>query len=151
MDEIIKILIWPVIVLIIVIFFIIMFKRPLSEKINDISIEFESAKLKVNMRGGDIIVEKGSIASDSIPHIISPDLIPSSEKFYPATITVDTQKLSEAEIETSRLKAQQRINEDTKKVGYQRGKLYLLKDGSYGVIWEVKAKTKIGIAKIGIK
>ena len=152
MNEIFQQIIWPIVVIILVFLFYVMFREPITNWIRNIKVvKVKGGKngIEVEMRhmdtDKDIIAAQNSKASNSIPQIIEPKGIPSDVVFGTPTITVGTPELSKEEIETSRLKAQQRIDEDTKEVGYQRGKLFLLKDGSYGVAWEVNVGGKITI------
>jgi hypothetical protein len=55
-------------------------------------------------------------------------------------------KLPDEEIKQSRQRALKRIEEDTKKAGYQRGKLRQLDNGAYAVAWELEVSDGIKIS-----
>ncbi|MCK4331447.1 MAG: hypothetical protein KAW81_02715 [Dehalococcoidia bacterium] len=94
----------------------------------------------------DKLVKKVTVPSKPSPQIIqSAGGIPSAEAFGGTTISTGKPKLSKDEIEESRQQARQRLDEDTKKAGYQRGKLYHLADKSYGIAWEVNLSDGIVI------
>ncbi len=147
MGELIKLIAWPVCVLIIVIVLAIIFRKPIANKIGDvISVEGEGSKWKVRMNiDRDKLAKKVTVPSKPSPQIIQPKGIPSAEAFGRATISTEKPKLSEDEIEQSRQRAQQRLDEDTKKAGHQRGKLYQLTNKSYGIAWEVNVSDVIVI------
>jgi hypothetical protein len=53
-------------------------------------------------------------------------------------------RLSDEEIEQSRIRAQQRLDEDTKRAGYQRGKLFQVPDsGKWAIAWEIEVNAGI--------
>ena len=55
-------------------------------------------------------------------------------------------RLSDEEIKQSRQRALKRIEEDTQKAGYQRGKLRQLDNGAYAVTWELEVSDRIKIS-----
>jgi len=59
---------------------------------------------------------------------------------------VKVPRLSDEEIEQSRQRALKRIEDDTKKAGYQRGKLRQLDNGAYAVAWELEVSDRIKIS-----
>ncbi len=65
--------------------------------------------------------------------------LPPTEK-VPAT---KVQRLSDEQIEESKQKALKRLEEDTKRVGYKRGKLYQLENGKWGISWELQVSDGI--------
>ena len=69
-------------------------------------------------------------------------LPPPSKKAPKARVT----RLSDEEIEQSRQRALKRIEEDTQKAGYQRGKLRLLDNGGYAVSWELEVSDGIKLS-----
>lgn len=54
-----------------------------------------------------------------------------------------TSRVSDAEIEQSKMNALRRLNQDTAKVGYQRGKLYQRENGRWGISWDVEVSDGI--------
>jgi hypothetical protein len=145
MNEILQQLIWPIVVIILVIIFLIIFRRAIANRIEHV-ILVKGKGWEVHMdTNKDKLTILSPKVSESIPQVIEPETIQSTSTIGKPTIIVGEPKLSEEEIEKSKLKAQQRINEDTKRVGYQRGKLWQLADGSYGVAWEIKSAVDIGI------
>lgn len=130
---------WPIVVLILGETFIFVFRKPIANLIGRTrSAEGEGGKWKVNFDP-----EVDSIVSKPLHQIIKPASISSEEKVYEPTIKSDESRLSKEEIENSKRKAQKRLDEDTKKVGYQRGELYQLTDGSYGIKWSLNLSDKI--------
>ena len=63
----------------------------------------------------------------------------------PSAVEEKVPRLSNDEIEQSKQRALKRIDEDTKKVGYQRGKLRLLENGGYAVAWDVQVSDRFKI------
>jgi hypothetical protein len=120
--EIIKSLIWPLTL----IFLLLFFSNQVRELIRRIHTwkspwgEFQFFQF------GDVI---------NPPAVITP----------PPGETLETKKLSPEEMEASRKRAQARLDEDTKKNGVQRGKLFQLSNGAYAVAWEASATVHIGI------
>lgn len=53
--------------------------------------------------------------------------------------------LSDDEIEQSRQEALKRLEEDTKFVGYQRGKLIQTESGKWAIFWKLELSDRIGI------
>ncbi len=148
MDELIKVITtWPVCVLTLLIVFLVIFRKPIANKIGDISsVEGEGKKWKINMNPDkDKIIKLEPTSSKPSPQILQAKGIPSAEAFGNATISTEKPKLSEEDIEKSKQEAQQRLDEDTKKVGYKRGELYLRDDKSYGIAWKVNVNDRIVI------
>jgi len=69
---------------------------------------------------------------------IKPEEAPSGKK-------VEIQKLDANEIEASRKRAQERLDEDTKRVGYKRGELFQLPNGGWAIAWKAEATFRVGI------
>ncbi len=131
MDELIKQIIWPACILILVIVLALIFWKPLAALIGRInSVEGEGKKWKIHF---DANRDTGRI--DKTIQLES-SMDAKGNMLTPAT-NVDS-KLSEDEQKKSKQKAQQRLDEDIKRVGYERGKLYQLKDGAWGIAWEIK-------------
>ena len=118
---------WPIIALIVA----CIFRNPIVNLIARI----KTAKWK------DLVLEFG----DKVP-VYSPE----DKKFHPVILKPEpvttfkpsevklVSRLSEDEIEQSKQKAQKRLEEDTKRVGYQRGKLYQLDNGKWAISWDVE-------------
>lgn len=140
MDELIKVITtWPVCVLILLIVFLIIFRKPIANKISDISsVEGEGKKWKINMN-----IDRDKIIPS--PQVIQPKGISQAVKVGNPTISTEKPKLAEGDIEKSKQEAQRRLDEDTRKVGYKRGELYLRDDKSYGIAWEVNLNDRIVI------
>ncbi len=120
---------WPVVVL----FMVSIFRRPLTALIGrikslnwrDLNIDFNDTVQLLSPTGEPARVLK-----------VEP---PAAQKVEISA------RLSAQEIEGSRKTAQARLDEDTKKAGYQRGKLFQLPNGAYAIAWEVVAQVHIGI------
>lgn len=145
MNEILQQLIWPIVVIILVIIFLIIFRKPIANRIEHVVlVKGKGWEVYIDPNKDELTIQSPEV-SKPIPQVIEPKAIPSTSTIGKPTIIVDKLKLSSEEIEKSRLRAQQRIDEDTKRVGFQRGKLRQLEDGSYGVAWELHFSDKIGI------
>lgn len=139
---------WPIVVLILGIIFLIIFRIPIVNLLNRIRVaKGEGNKWEINF---DLTIDKFN--KNSFPQVLQPKGIESGEEFGETTISFQTttpneikQILSEEEIEESRQKAQKRLDADTEKVGYIRGKLYQLKDGRYGIEWGINLSDIITI------
>jgi hypothetical protein len=146
MDELIIGLAWPIVVFILILIFILIFKKPIGNMIDRIRVaKGEGKKWEINF---DPITDK--IVQKPFPQVIQPKGV--EAKVLIGEPTISNEKpiaienkptLSEKEIEESREKAQKRIDEDTEKVGYVRGKLYRLKDGRYGVAWDLSVSDTV--------
>ena len=113
---------WPIIVLII----ICIFKKPISERI---------ANLKT-LKGKGWMFE--FFEHDDKFKV----------KLQPPTPALKAQaaeisRLSDEEIEQSRQRAQKRLREDTKRVGYQRGRLFQLDSGKWAIAWDLEVSDGI--------
>lgn len=127
---------WPIIVLVIV----CIFRLPISKLLANL----KSAKWK------DLILE----FDDKVP-VYSPE----DNRFYSVILKSPLAPssrgrgieanifglLSDEEIEQSKQKARKRLEEDTKRVGYERGKLFQLDNGKWAIAWEVEASATIGL------
>jgi len=122
---------WPIVVIIVV----CIFREPLAKLI---------ANLK-SLKWKDFILEFG----DRVP-VFSP----TDKKFHyvelqepPTTkaAKIKVSRLSEDEIKQSEQRARERLEEDTKRVGYKRGRLFQLDNGKWAIAWEVEASATIGL------
>jgi len=122
---------WPATVLIIV----CIFRRNISQLLANIeNIRFPGGE--VNLVPGDT-VEAPTIASP-VPQrkdvvIKVPTATAEAKAFAPSIQTTD--KLSDEEIKLSKERAQRRLDEDTKKVGFRRGEISQNSDGLWIVHW----------------
>jgi len=84
-------------------------------------IDTNVVKVLDNYEGGRDIIEQpiGNV-------IVKPPPAAVVEEAVPPEVTVEKK---------SKAAAQKRLDEDTKRVGYQRGEIYQLEDGSWGVHW----------------
>ncbi|TRZ52213.1 MAG: hypothetical protein D4S01_03290 [Dehalococcoidia bacterium] len=143
---------WQICTLILVIVLASIFRKPLANLIDNIGsiiIEWttkgEKRKVQFNV-GRDIFKKQVTAPSEPSPQVIQPEGIQSTEAFgQTTTIVTGISELSKEEIEGSKQKAQQRLDEDTKRAGYQRGKLNQLPDKSWGIAWEVTVNDQIVI------
>ncbi len=63
-------------------------------------------------------------------------LLYNAEIDIPPPELIDTDLIATLEVtDRSKVAAQKRLDEDTKRVGYVRGELYLVKDGNWGIHW----------------
>ncbi len=126
---------WPIIVLII--FWV--FRSPISKLI---------ATLKT-LKWKDWTLEFG----DKIPVYSPTDKAFQEVVLQPPVPAVKAQvaeisKLSDEEIEQSRQRAQKRLDEDTKRVGYQRGKLFQVPDsGKWAIAWDLEVSDRVIIGE----
>jgi hypothetical protein len=124
---------WPIFILII----FLLFKNPIAKLILNLkSAEIAGFKLEF----GDTIPVYSTTDKATYEVELRPPLPPSAEVIEPKIA-----RLSDEEIEQSRQNALKRLEDDTKKVGYQRGKLRQLENGGYAIAWEVQFGGKIGI------
>ncbi len=122
---------WPIIVLIVA----CIFRQPIANLIARIKkIEVAGCKLEI----GDTVnaYSPDDKAYYSIP--LQPPSIPTKK-----AAEVKISRLSDEEIEQSRQKALKRLEEDTKLVGYQRGKLFQTKNGKWAISWDLEVSDKV--------
>jgi hypothetical protein len=123
MNEILQPLIWPIVVIILVIIFLIIFRKQIANRIEHVVlVKGKWGEVHMDTNKDKLTIQSQEVSAP-IPQVIEPKAIPDTIQVGEATIVVAKPKLSDTEIEKSRLKAQQRIDEDTKTVGYQRGEL----------------------------
>ena len=124
---------WPIAVLLI----FLIFKSPISWLLKNLK----------SVRWKDWIFEIG----DKVPAYS-----PTENKFHEVVLqppiptakvpVAEISRLSDEEIEQSRKRAQQRLDEDTKRVGYQRGKLFQVADsGKWAIAWHLEVGERITI------
>ena len=124
---------WPIFILIIV----LLFKNPISRLLENIkTAEFAGIKLQF----GDSVPVYSSTDKAIYEVELRPPSLP-SDKITETKIP----RLSDEEIEQSKQRALKRLEDDTRRVGYSRGKLRQLDNGSYAIAWEVQSSIKIGI------
>jgi hypothetical protein len=138
LESIITAIAWPVCILVLLIILALIFKKPLTILIGRIrSVEGEGSKWRINMDVTQDTIVNPSMASPSKPvhQYIQVESITSGEAVSVPNVIAGEPKLSDEEIEKSKQKAQQRLDEDTARMGHQRGELYQLKNGSWGIAW----------------
>ena len=132
-SNIINSLVWPFAVL----FILILFRVPIINLIYRIK----------NIKGPGFNVEIG----DTIPYYDPTDKTLRTGILTPFPMEtsriekLETKKLTPAEEEASKIRAQARLDDDTKKFGYQRGELIRHPDGRWAINWKVEAAVQLGI------
>lgn len=122
---------WPVSLIVLV----LIFKKELSVLIGSIK-SIRSGPVEFQVGPGDVLDLSAAVPQTAPTHqYIQVKSIPSAEAFGTPTVMVGAPKLSEEEIERSRQVAQRRLDEDTKRVGYQRGELFRRDDGVWAIRW----------------
>ena len=117
---------WPIFILVI----ILIFKDPIAKRLANLkSAEFAGIKLEF----GDTIPVYSTKDKASYEVELKPPSPPEAK-----VVEMKTARLSDEEIEQSRQRALKRLEDDTKKVGYQRGKLRTLENGGYAIAWEIE-------------
>jgi hypothetical protein len=87
---------------------------------------------KSDSRYVELLRRIDSNVAKMLPHIVEGDIVElEGKELHP----LPTGVLEKPDSETSRKLAQRRLDEDTKKVGYQRGELYQLPDGRWAIHW----------------
>lgn len=125
---------WPIIVLAIV----LVFKHEIKWLILHIK-SWKGFGQEINVDVADQVIAR--LRGDKVGVELKP-LPPPSKKAPEARVS----RLSDVEIEQSRQRTLKRIEEDTKKAGYQRGKLRQLDNGAYAVTWELEVSDRIKLS-----
>lgn len=119
-------LVWPFLIVILV----VIFRRDVASLIARIK-SFEGAGVRLNWVHGDIIEHPSEVPSTKLIHQNIELMEPSVLKAFIG----EAPPLSGEEGEKSRQRAQRRLEEDIARVGYQRGELRQLDDGSWAISW----------------
>lgn len=95
----------------------------------------------------DLIIEFGDKANVPVyfPEENKIRIVAVETELFPTKAEVKITRLSDEEIEQSKQKAQKRLKEDTKRVGYQRGKLFQLDNGKWAISWDIQLSDRMVI------
>lgn len=123
-SSLVKDIVWPIFVFILV----LLFKSDLSSLFKRIS---------------KFTWDKATIVFDTAKDRFAPLSKPMMPGLAAAASVVT--KLTQEQMDKSKLEAQLRLDEDTVNIGYQRGQLFQHEDGSWGIQWPIVLGARVGV------